>query len=148
MATADQVNIELDRPIAEVWDGVTDAARYPDWLIGAQEVDVPPTWPQAGATFEHRIGFGPIRMPGSTTVRAIEEPTCFAISAGMGLLGEAVVAFELESLGPRRTRISMREQPAEGVVGVLHRLLRPVMDRIIRARNAASLERLGAELSA
>jgi uncharacterized protein YndB with AHSA1/START domain len=136
------VEIEIDRSRTEVWRELMDAEGYPRWLMGAQHVDAPAEWPRPGASFEHRIGGGPVRIPGSTTSREVEEPHRFRLTAGMGPLGEADVTFELEELGPRRTRVRMSERPNQGLVRAGDRLAHPIVDRVIDLRNQASLRRL------
>jgi carbon monoxide dehydrogenase subunit G len=136
------VTLDIDRPIDFVWSGVVDAARYPEWLIGAQHVEVPASWPATGATFDHRIGFGPFRIPGSTTVRENDRRQRFRLGAGLGPFGEADVTFQVEALGLVGTRIRMSEAPSGGLVAVAGRIARPLVDRIIDARNIGSLRRL------
>lgn len=142
------VEIDIDRPRREVWEGLVDAESYPKWLIGAQKVDAPPEWPNPGASFSHRIGAGPLRIPGSTTSRDLVEPTRFRLTAGMGPLGQADVTFELEELSPDRTRVRMSERPDDGIVRASDRLAHPVVDRMIDLRNTASLKRLRDHLAA
>jgi uncharacterized protein YndB with AHSA1/START domain len=136
------VTLDIDRPIDFVWSAVMDATGYPNWLIGAQHVDVPADWPDAGASFEHRVGVGPIRILGSTTVQENDRRERFRLGAGIGPLGEADVTFELEALGLVGTRIRMSEAPSSGLVAFARRVARPLVDRIIDARNIASLRRL------
>ena len=65
--------IEIERPVREVFDVLVDPATYPHWLVGAhQVVDIDDRWPATGSQFAHRIGFGPLQLPGSTTIRRIE----------------------------------------------------------------------------
>lgn len=136
------VSIDIERPIGVVWSGVIDAEEYPDWLIGAQEVSVPEDWPAPGSTFEHRIGVGPVRIPGSTTVRESDPGVRFRIDAGMGLLGEAAVTFHLEAIGAGQTRVSITETASAGPIAVVGRVAGPVLDRILDARNRESLRHL------
>ena len=116
------VTIDIERPIERVWSGVVDAEGYPDWLVGAQNVDVPDLWPECGESFHHRVGFGPFQMPGSTTSVDVAEPSFFHIRAGVGPFGEADVTFELESISPDTTRVTMTEKPTDGVIDVIGRL--------------------------
>ena len=133
------VTIDIERPIEQVWSGVVDADGYPDWLVGAQNVDVPDLWPECGESFHHRVGFGPFQMPGSTTSVDVAEPSFFHIRAGVGPFGEADVTFELESISPDTTRVTMTEKPTDGVIDVIGRLAGPLVERTIRVRNAKSL---------
>jgi carbon monoxide dehydrogenase subunit G len=136
------VSMDIDRPLDFVWSGVLDAARYPEWLSGAQQVEVPASWPTTGATFDHRVGVGPFRIPGSTTVRENERRDRFRLGAGIGPFGEADVTFEFEALGLVGTRIRMSEAPSGGLMAVAGRIARPLVDRIVDGRNIASLRRL------
>ena len=136
------VEIEIDRPIDDVWRGVLDAESYPNWLIGAQEVDAPAAWPEPGASFEHRIGAGPLRLPGSTTSREVEVGQRGRLTAGRGPRGEADVTFELEEVGPTCTRVRMSERPVDGLARMGDRVAHPLVDKAIDRRNTASLRRL------
>jgi uncharacterized protein YndB with AHSA1/START domain len=136
------VRMQIDRPIAEVWNVVTDANSYPEWLVGAQEVDVPADWPAVGAVFHHRIGFGPLTMPGSTTVRASERPNRFSIAAGMGLLGQADATFDLTETGASSTTVAITEHPAKGPIRAVHSVFPSLVERSLDARNTRSLEKL------
>ncbi len=134
--------IVLDLGIDEAFDLVSDPALYPRWLVGAQSIrQIDSAWPARGAKFEHRIGFGPFAIPGSTTVREIKAPGLLVLAAGMGALGEARVRFELE-LATGGTRVSIIEAPRKGVVSVASKLLTSVVQVAIWGRNRASLDEL------
>jgi carbon monoxide dehydrogenase subunit G len=136
------VQMQIERPIGDVWNVVTDANGYPEWLVGAQDVDAPTEWPTPGAVFHHRIGFGPLTVLGSTTARVTEKPTRFAISAGMGPLGQADATFELTAVDETSTRVTITEHPAKGLVRAVHRVAGSLVERSIDARNTKSLEKL------
>jgi carbon monoxide dehydrogenase subunit G len=136
------VSTEIKRPIAEVWHALIDAERYPEWLIGAQTVEVPAEWPRPGASFSHRIGIGPLRLPGSTTSREVIELERFRLGAGMGVLGECQVTFELEPAGPDRTRVTVQESPVSGTIDLVDHVAHPLVDRGLDGRNGGSLDRL------
>jgi hypothetical protein len=141
-ASMGSVTIDIGRPIDLVWSGVVDAERYPKWLLGAQKVSAPSQWPESGSSFAHRIGIGPFRISGSTTVREIQRRDRFRLGAGMGPFGEADVTFELEALGLVNTRVKMIEAPSDGLLALLGRIAGPLVDRIINARNVESLRLL------
>ena len=132
----------IDLPIDEAFDLITDASCYPEWLVGAQEIrHVDAEWPAIGASFVHRIGFGRARVPGSTTVREIERPSCLVLAAGMGPLGEATVRFELRAVGAG-TEVTVLEQPATGLARLGWYLARPVVFSLLWGRNELSLSQL------
>lgn len=135
--------VELDVGIEDAFELVCDARRYPEWLVGAQHIrSVDPSWPQPGAAFRHRIGVGPLTVPGSTTVREIVRPRRLALAAGMGPLGEATVTFELREAGPRRTFLTVEERPSGGVAELGWRVARPVVASLLWGRNEMSLHTL------
>jgi uncharacterized protein YndB with AHSA1/START domain len=132
----------VDLPIDEAFDLVTDASSYPEWLVGAQEIrHVDAGWPAVGTSFAHRIGFGPVRVPGSTTVRELERPNRFVLAAGMGPLGEATVRFELRPSGTG-TEVTVLERPAAGLARLGWNIARPVLFLVLWGRNEVSLSKL------
>jgi hypothetical protein len=139
---------EIEARVPEVWGWLVAAERYPSWLIGAQEVQVPHDWPAPGAQFRHRIGAGLLRIPGSTTSRSCQQPTRFVLTAGMGPLGEAEVTFDVSEFEPGRTMVRMTEVPQKGVLALAHRVAGRLVDRLVDARNAVSLQRLDDQLRA
>ena len=141
------VEIVIERPRAEVWAHVVDAETYPTWLIGAERVDAPREWPAPDSTFEHRIGGGPLRLAGSTTSQGADEPRRLHLRAGMGPLGEFDVRFDLEELGPTRTRVSMTERASGGPARWVDRVAGPLVDAAVGRRNTVSLRRLRARLT-
>ena len=79
--------IHVDAAPAAVFAVPADARRYPDWVVGASDVaDHHDHWPEVGARFEHRVGVGPLRLPGVTEVLYWKRPVT------------------AESRRPRRTR--------------------------------------------
>lgn len=148
VVTTEPVNsVEIDLPIDEAFDLVADASRYPHWLVGAQEVAVGDGWPRPGSSFSHRIGFGPARIPGSTTVRVIDRPTRLVLAAGMGVLGEATVEFGLDPISADRTLVTIAEAPAKGAIRVGWKVSQPLVFALLWGRNRISLDAL-AEIAA
>lgn len=141
MSDAPSTNVaEIDLPIDEVFDLLCDAAHYPEWLVGAQHIrSVDTNWPRPGASFLHRIGLGPLTVPGSTTVRAAERPHRLTLAAGMGPLGEATVDFELTSDGDGRTFVTMEEKPARGPMRLGWKVATPALRMLLWGRNEASM---------
>jgi len=139
---ASRSEIQIDCTAAEVFDVVSDPSTFPEWLVGAQRiVHVDDNWPDVGSSFRHRIGWGPLRVPGSTTVRRVEPETLLELAAGMGPLGEAVVTFRLSERNGKTT-VTIDEGPTRGIAAVAHRGARPLIELALWGRNQASLETL------
>ena len=121
---------------------VCDPALYPQWLVGAQTIRrIDPDWPAVGSTFEHRIGIGPAAIPGSTTVRRIEAPGLLELAAGMGLLGESTVVFELRPVAGG-TEVRIVETPKKGLASLASKIMSPLVRGALWGRNQASLAEL------
>jgi hypothetical protein len=141
--------------VEQVFAALLDASLYPRWLVGAVRIrSVDANWPAVGARFQHVIGAGPFRIPGSTTVAELHEPDGLLLSAGMGPLGRAMVRFGLEPCtadghAVRRggqaapsTLVRMHEVAADGPARWGWLLLRPIAVPALFGRNALSLTRL------
>lgn len=133
----------VDLPIDDTFDIVCDPHTYPRWLVGAQEIEsVDADWPAVGSSFRHRIGIGPARLPGSTTVRAAEVPHLLELAAGMGPLGEARVRFRLQSNDDGTTEVEIEEAPSGGLARLGWFVYRPVIFGLLWGRNQLSLNAL------
>lgn len=137
---------DVAAPASVVFDVVSDPTTYPDWLVGAQAItDVDPTWPREGASFSHRIGVGPLRTPGSTTVRRLVPGRSLDLGAGMGPLGEASVHIEVVPDGAGSV-VVIEERPRRGLARLVHKATGPLVAWALWGRNAVSLSSL-AELA-
>lgn len=144
MPTENSVVIESDRE--RVFAVLLDPRTYPDWLVGAQSIrSVDARWPATGAKFHHRIGVGPLAVPGSTSVRRVEHGELLELGAGMGVLGEAVVTFRLRATS-EGTEVTVQEEPDHGPVRVAWSIASPVMRFGLWGRNAVSLSSLRASV--
>ncbi len=152
--------MRIDAPIDRVFSTLLDASLYPRWLVGAVRIrSVDANWPAVGSSFHHVIGGGPVRIPGSTTVAELHEPDRLLLSAGMGVLGRAMVRFELSPAEPSddgkgtgategagaapngATVVHMTEVAAEGPIRLAWVVLRPLAVTALFGRNALSLAR-------
>ena len=117
---------------------LVDPETYPAWLVGAKKIrDVSPAWPAPGSHFKHTVGFGPIALPDKTSVRAVQEPRMLELLVRARPVLEAVVRFDVSETGPDSCHLTMTETP----VGP-YKLIAPVAQPLIQARNAHSLDRL------
>ena len=120
------------------WRTISDPATYPDWLVGAVEIrSIDEDWPAPGSAFRHRVGLGgPFTTADSTSVVAVDEPTMLVLEARARPFGRAHVEIEVRDLGDR-SEVVMRE----GLLDPL-RLLTPLAQPLVRARNQRSLHQL------
>jgi uncharacterized protein YndB with AHSA1/START domain len=120
-----------------VYDAITDAERYPQWLVGAKVVRVvDPSWPEPGSSFDHTVGVGAIEVDDRTTVEDVEPGRSLDLIVRARPFFEADVRFRVARDGTG-TVLSMNERPR----GVF-RFAGPLLAPFIKARNARSLERL------
>lgn len=130
---------EIEASSAAVWAVVIDPFTYPSWLIGAQEIrDVDDDWPCPGSAFRHRVGFGPLTIPDSTKVIAVDSGRRLRLAVRARPLVSAVATITLVSDGTH-TVVSMEEEPDFGALG---ELVRPLLDPSTHVRNHRSLCRL------
>lgn len=135
---------ELDLAPSDAFALITDATSYPEWLVGAKKITtIDDDWPAVGTSFEHRIGFGPLHIPGSTSVREIESPNRLVLGAGMGPLGEVRVEFDLEPV-ESATRVTVHEVPSRGIARLAWFVGRPLVAAGLWGRNQTSLVELEA----
>jgi uncharacterized protein YndB with AHSA1/START domain len=127
----------FDTSADELFAILIDPETYPDWLVGTKKMrDVSANWPVPGSTFTHVVGFGPLALTDRTTLREIDPPWSLELFVRARPALEAVVRFELEAEGTA-TRLRMTEHMAG-----LFKLIAPVAEPLIRARNERSLQRL------
>lgn len=132
----------IEAPPQRVFDVLVDPRTYPEWLVGAQHIRaVDDAWPAPGAQFHHRIGVGPLTVPGSTSVRRSDAPHELVLAAGMGPFGEASVRFVLEQVGDG-TEVTVEEEPVRGPARLLWRGARSLVSAALWGRNAMSLSAL------
>ena len=124
-------------PAPRLFEMISDPDTYPRWLVGTKHIrEVSPSWPRPGSYFKHTVGFGPLAIPDRTTLRDIERPHMLELLVRARPAIEAVVRFEIEPMGIG-SKLRMQETP----VGV-HKLISPLAQPLIRARNERSLRRL------
>lgn len=124
-------------PPERVFEQLADAWSYARWVAGTKEIrGADEGWPAVGSQLQVTIQLGPIESRGVTTVEDVTPPWQLTLRADAGLLGAAIVSLRLRPDG-RGTRVTMVEDP-EGLVATLN----PVVQLLVRLRNAKSLQRL------
>ena len=127
----------FEAPAAALFAFIVEPATYPKWLVGTKTIrEVSPNWPSKNSFFKHAVGFGPLAIPDVTTLRDIEAPHMLELLVRARPLIEAVVRFDVASKGTGSV-LRMTETP----VG-LYKLISPLAQPLIRARNERSLTRL------
>ncbi len=130
---------EFDVPAREVFECLIDPTTYPSWLIGAAHIrSIDPDWPLVGQRFHHRIGIGPLSVPDSTSVLAIEPDHLLRLAVRVRPLVSAVVDFRLVGENDHCV-LTMQEEPAPRALG---NAVRPLLDPLTHVRNHLSLKRL------
>ena len=136
---------EFEVPASTVFAVLIDPKTYPRWLVGTQHIrDIDPDWPLVGNHFRHRVGFGPLTIPDSTEVLAIEPNASLQLGVRARPLISAVVDFRLVD-DDGRCVLSMQEEPKVRLVG---NVVRMVIDPLTHIRNHLSLKRLAALIEA
>jgi len=119
---------------------LTDAYRYPDWVVGAKAIrSVDAAWPAPGSRFHHRVGIGPFTIDDSTKVEEIDPPHRLVLRARARPHGVARVTLDLVPANDGGTQIVMAEQPLSGIAAKLDGRL---LEALIVVRNLESLRRL------
>lgn len=131
--------ITIDASPEEVFDVLLHARSYGDWVMGCKDVrDVDAHWPQPGSRLHHTVGMGPLNLQDTTGIVSVDRPRRLVLEARARPAGIAHVSFTLEPSGPG-TKVAMIEHPVRGPA---RRLNNPVLDAMVRSRNAETLRRL------
>jgi uncharacterized protein YndB with AHSA1/START domain len=108
--------IEIDASRERVFEVLSDAGLYAEWVVGAVEVrDSDATWPAPGSRMHHSTGVGPATIDDTTEVLACEPPGRLVLLAHVGPLGDFQVELLLADRGGGRTHVRMLEEPVAGV---------------------------------
>jgi len=131
--------IDVPRPPGAVWAVLAEPGTYAEWVTGAADIrDVEGEWPQPGSTFKHTQGIPVIGLRDSSSVVAVDPQRRLALEVRARPFVVAEVIIELESQDGG-THVTMTERP---IGGLLEKIYRPRIDRVIHHRNEESLRRL------
>ena len=131
----------IDAPPAAVFAVLADPDSYDRWVVAERRPCATPTpVGRRGSRLHHTVGAGPIGLKDSTSVVASDAPHHLRLRARGRPFGIAHVDFELT---PERsgTMVVLREWVAEPR---LLAVCNPILDPLIRVRNAETLRRLDA----
>lgn len=129
--------IHIEAPPDRVFEVLSTAELYPQWVVGAKEVRaVDDNWPEPGSKFHHSVGLGPYELEDNTKVLELDPPRRLVLEARARPVGRAKVQLLVEPDGSG-TRVRMVEDVLS-VPNLVRRLLEPAM----HTRNEESLRRL------
>jgi hypothetical protein len=140
--------IDIDVHAEAAWRVIADPTTYPVWLVGTRRMlSVDADFPARGSGFRHEVGVGPLRLRDrSTVLEAHARSRCLVLEVrARPVIGSARVEMTVLAAGVGRARVTIREQPRSLPLGPL---LRPLADRMIKARNDRSLANLRGLLEA
>ena len=130
--------ITIDTPPEIVWGVLADPPTYEYWVVGNKKIRRHDgDWPQPGAEFHHKVGFGPVAVKDKTVALEAVAPKRLVMQVRAMPFGIGIVTFELETAGSG-TRVRMGEKAQAGPA----KLIAPVVDRLAHLRNAETLRRL------
>ncbi|HEX6206024.1 MAG TPA: SDR family NAD(P)-dependent oxidoreductase [Solirubrobacterales bacterium] len=124
----------------EVFAVLSDAERYPEWVVGAAGIrDQDEDFPAVGSRFHHKVGSWPIGLKDHTEVLASDPPRRLTLKAKARPLGTATIEIELRE-SEAGTEVLMEEGPGDRLTSLVAG--NPVADQVLRVRNAEALARL------
>ena len=125
-----------------VFDVLADPRSFAHWVVGSRTIrSADDRWPEVGTAFDHSIGVWPFVIRDHSEVEAVRRPELLRLRVKGRPLGVAYVTLELrpEAGG---THVTMTETAADRRTAAL--VHNGLGERLLRARNAASLRRLKA----
>jgi uncharacterized protein YndB with AHSA1/START domain len=130
--------ITVDAPPPAVWEVLADPPSYEEWVVGNKEIrGHDPQWPVPDTQFRHKVGFGPLAVKDKTVSLEATAPRRLVMNVRAMPVGHGIVTFNLAEAGGG-TVVRMEEGPAGGPM----KLLWPVLDPLVKLRNAETLRRL------
>ena len=109
----------INVPRERVWDVLADGRNYGHWVVGSSEIrSVGADWPATGSTFDHTVGWGPLKVADHTKVEAADAPAMLRLRAKARPLGTALVTLELYPHAAG-TRVVMIEDPGDRLTALV-----------------------------
>lgn len=138
--------LTIDAPPAEVFAVLADAASYPHWVVGCDDIRaVEGNWPAPGSKFFHTVGVGPLKTRDNTTALEVEPCRRLVLEARARPAGIAKVIFTLTpSADGATTEVEIEEYPVRGIAKVIDN---PLQGGLIKLRNVETLRRLAKQVA-
>lgn len=123
----------------DVFEVLGDGWLYPSWVVGASRMrDVDSGWPLPASELHHSFGVWPMLINDKTVVERCDPPRSITLRARGWPVGEARVTIEIRPKG-EDSLVRIQEEPTAGPARFVPR---PVMNAVMRWRNAETLHRL------
>jgi uncharacterized protein YndB with AHSA1/START domain len=136
-------SISVSASPEEVFDVLDDAYAYPRWVVGTRRVRrVDSSWPDIGSKFHHAVGNAAAELHDSSKMLERTRPDHLALEVRFRPTGVARVEIDVVPEGSG-SRVTIEESPLCGPVSVVPRF---IVDPLLKARNALSLQRLRHEI--
>jgi uncharacterized protein YndB with AHSA1/START domain len=132
-------SITIAAPPDRVFEVLSDPDAYGEWVVGAGVLGGDARWPKPGTSLRYEMSLGPLRVRDRTLVVEADPPRRLELRALLRPLPPAAITIELEPQGPRATRVTLDERPANRLAEVA---LGPVGWAATSLRNRWSLRRL------
>ena len=127
-------------PPDEVFEHLLNPWEYPKWLLGASKMrDVDDDWPTVGSKFHHTVGLGPLKVDDTSEILECDRPRRLVLKVKATPVVQGIVTFALVPTPEGGTVLTLQEEPALRIGG----LLRPALDPPTHMRNKGSLKQLG-----
>jgi hypothetical protein len=137
-----QVSRHVAAPPDRVLEILADGWTYAGWVVGTAHIRaVDPHWPAPGSRIQHAIGPWPVVIRDSTTMREFAVGRRLLMRVRLWPVGEGDVEFVVD---PEPGGVGSSVTMTETVVKGPWRLLGPVTDSLLHARNVETLDRLAA----
>jgi carbon monoxide dehydrogenase subunit G len=122
-------SIEITAPQESVWDLVSDARRYPEWVVQTDRMlDVPDTGLRQGATYREYAGLAPFKSESEWRV-TVFEPHRRQVHLGDDGTVEIELTIEVEPTdGGSRLTQTFDVRP-RGMLAALMKVMWPLMMR-------------------
>ncbi len=112
------MSTELSVPPEEAFRLLEDPGSFQHLVAGARRVRrFDSRWPEKGTRIDHTVGIPPFLVRDHTEVIDANPPGRLLLDAHVWPLGRLTVEFTIETDGPGRSRLIVREEPEAGPIG-------------------------------
>jgi len=129
----------MDVAPSQVWQVISDPYAYAQWVVGAKEIRAfEGEWPARGALLHHTVGTAIANMKDNTEVLDVDPMRRIKLRGRVRPLGLADITFLITEVDGR-TSVTVEETVSGGPA---KRIPKPVLDAMLKLRNAETLRRL------